>query len=813
MKFFQRESNPSISSASLPRPLRLCGEKFSIAFTLYIVAVAQAASPTEAYESEIAPILSAYCTDCHGGKNPEANLRLNGNLSPDPEKWFKVLEQIETANMPPEDEDQPSEEERKQIADWIRGPLSTAFLAKQKAEGRAGFRRLTRSEYANTITDLLGYTPNVEDMLPPDGKVNGYEKVAPALPLSSQGALAYIDIAEETISQIFARLPNDYNPTVRAQAVESGQSAGQNLVLDEGKTIVSFNTDVDSGRLKFKGAQSGGVQKIRVSAYGFQTEKPMPFGVYVGRTGAYPQVIRLAAVLEAPPGSPGVMETEVFMRKGEGMRLIPFGLGVPVPKNSKAAGKKVPGLAVQWVDVTSPPLPITGEAWLTADFPPELVEEIRKNPRAHIPVKSKSYASKIATEEGFLKTMEKTYARVSPSFLRREPTSEEKETAQATAKNSIAADKPLADILREMVSGLLLSPSFLCVIESPGKLDDHALAARLSRFLWDSTPDAELLELAGQKKLTTPATLSLQIERLLTDPKSDRFIAGFSDQWLALNAIDETTPDKKLNPEYNEWTKFSSLAETRLFLKHLLADPQRPIAELANPGYTFLNSELARHYGLPDPGHPDLRLTKLPADSPYGGVFTHSSVLKVTANGTNTTPVKRGVWLSDRFLGIHIPPPPSDINPIEPDTRGATTLREQLALHRDSKSCAACHARFDPYGFALESFDVAGKFREKYRFLTAEGKTGEGSSVDPSGTTPDGTEFADIRQLRAHLAASPEAIATGLTRHLVTYATGAPPTLLDEPEIQKIVAASAKHNHSFRSIIHHLARSPLFLEK
>ncbi len=795
-----------------------CAEKrlASIGVCSSMIFLFHSAAPATAepsFEKEISPILSSFCTDCHGGKKPEADLRLNGAFTADQAKWFKVLEAIESGKMPPEDEPQPSEEERKQIADWIRGPLASGFLARQKAEGRAGFRRLTRSEYANTITDLLGYTPNVEQDLPPDGKVNGYEKVAAALPLSSQGALAYLDIAEETVNQIFARPPKNYNPTVRAQAVESGQSPGQNLVFDDGKTIVSFNTDVDSGRLKFNGAQTGGIQKIRVSAYGYQTDKPMPFGIYVGRTMAYPQVIRLAAVLEAPPGSPGVMETEVFMRKGEGMRLIPFGLGVPVPKNSKAAGKKVPGLAVQWVDVTSPPLPISGEAWLTEDFPPELVDEIRANPRAHIPVGIKSYASKVATEKDFLEIMGKTYSRVAPAFLRREPTTDEKDAALATAKESIAQDKPLADILRGMTSELLLSPYFLCVIETPGKLDSHALASRLSHFLWNSTPDAELLEIAGQKKGFTPAILSQQIERLLDDPKSDRFIADFADQWLALNAIDETTPDKKLNPDYNEWTKFSSLAETRLFLKHLLAEPDRPLTELANPAYTFLNSELARLYDLPDPGYPDLRLTKLPPDSPYGGVFTHASVLKVTANGTNTTPVKRGVWLSDRLLGIHIPPPPSDINPIEPDTRGATTLREQLAAHRDSKTCAACHARFDPYGFALESFDVAGKFRENYRFLTPEGKAAEGFPVDPSGTTPDGAEFADIRQLRAHLASSPEKLALGLTRHLVTYATGAPPTLLDEPEIQKIVNASAKHNYSFRSLIHLLARSPLFLEK
>jgi hypothetical protein len=208
-----------------------------------------------------------------------------------------------------------------------------------------------------------------------------------------------------------------------------------------------------------------------------------------------------------------------------------------------------------------------------------------------------------------------------------------------------------------------------------------------------------------------------------------------------------------------------------------------------------------------------------PAGSPYGGLWTQPSVLKVTANGTFTSPVKRGVWVAERLLGTPIPPPPPDIPAVEPDTRGAKTLREQLAMHREKGSCAACHAKFDPYGFALESFDPTGASRTNYRTVNpaAEAQTGkyaaawmDGLPVDCSGETPDGQPFADIRELRRILAGKPEQLARGVTRHLVTYATGAPVTRIDQPAIDAIVEGAAKDGYGLRSLINGVVQSELF---
>jgi hypothetical protein len=249
------------------------------------------------------------------------------------------------------------------------------------------------------------------------------------------------------------------------------------------------------------------------------------------------------------------------------------------------------------------------------------------------------------------------------------------------------------------------------------------------------------------------------------------------------------------------------------------------VRDFVAPSWALINERLADHYGIPGVKGAALREVPLPADSPYGGVLTHAATMKVTANGTVTSPVKRGVWVAERLLGVEIPSPPANIEPISPDTRGATTLREQLALHSQQASCAACHAKFDGYGFALESFDVTGRYREKYRVLDHEvaklppeerrgrQRWKEGLPVDAAGVTPDGKTFGGVRDLRTLLAADPAQLARGVARHLLTYATGAPATPVDDPAIEAIAASTAASNYGLRSIVHAVIQSDAFRSK
>ena len=744
--------------------------------------------------------------------------------------------------MPPKDEKQPTPAERAALVAWLRGDFTNILLNRQRAEGRSKLRRLSRTEYANTLFDLFGVKPPVGLNLPTDGRVDGYDKVAAALPLSASGAAGYFKMADDILARMLRPIPktppkatakprspdllddvlgekkattntapaSPFDParTTRAIAFGSEQSKGHVLELPDG-TKVSFNTDTTSGPLRgFNGPRHPGMHRLRLSVYGYQTDKPLPFGIYAGHTGAYPQIIELVAVLEAPPGKAAVLETEIYLRTadlndlapiGDNFRLIPFGLGVPVPKNSQASACRAPGLAVQWVEIEDPELPLLGDRWLRADFRTAL-------------------AGGLQNRDVFIKAAEATFKRIAPRLFRRDLSADELAKLNLAFAERLDVGVTADNALRDCVVELMTAPDFLCFVEQPGPLNDFALASRLAYFLWNSTPDDALLDLARAGKLRDPKVLAAQTDRLLKDAKSSRFVDDFTDQWLGLRAIDDTSPDSKLYPEYakNDLLKRSSVQETRAFFRRVL-DENLSVREFAAANWTFANASLAKHYGLPGITSLALQKVSLPADSAYGGLWTQPAVLKVTANGTYTSPVKRGVWVAERLLGISIPPPPPDIPSVEPDIRGAKTLREQLALHSSQGSCAACHAKFDPYGFALESFDVTGTYRKTYRVLNPERKAGpwwtEGLPVDCSGKTPTGQTFADIRELRKAVAQNPAQLARGVTRHLVTYATGAPATRLDQPAIESIVTAAAKDNHGLRSLVHGVVQSELFRSK
>ena len=789
------------------------------------------------FEKRVQPILKAHCVGCHGGEKPKAKVSLAGartleQIASERDLWFRVLAQVENGAMPPEGETALTADERKSIVGWVRGEFTEMLDAKQLKEGRSKFRRLSRNEYANTIEDLFGVRPRVDLHLPDDGRVDGYDKLSAALPLSAEGSLGYFTMADELLKKwVLKPIPKGYDPgkagrTVRAEAMESGQSPGHTLRLDDG-TMVSFNSDTTSGRLNYKGVRVPGIHRIRVSVYGYQTDKPLPFGIFVGNTGSYPQVLELAKVLEAPPGKAAVLETEIYLKSPSGIRLIPFNIGVQVPKNTLAKNCKGPGLAVQWIEDEEPELPLAGDRWLTADFPKAMELELRTPRKVFLSKNTpKNNLAKSVTQDQFLAVMKTTFVRVGAQLFRRDLTTPEIERIVADIAKQIDAGAALDSVFLDKVAELMTAPEFLCVIEDPGPLSDFPLASRLSYFLWNSTPDEALMALARAGKLRDPKVLKEQTERLLNDPKAGRFVSDFADQWLGLRGIDDTTPDDKLYPEYtkDELLKPSSVRETQAFFRAML-EGNLGVKHFVDSPWAFVNAPLAKHYGIPGISGVELRKVDLPESSPYRGLWTQSAVMKVTANGTGTSPVKRGVWVAERLLGTPIPPPPPNVNPIEPDIRGAKTLREQLALHSSGGTCAACHAKFDPYGFALESFDVTGAFRKNYRVpdpdaaaLPPQQRKGralwrEGLPVDSSGKTPGGEVFAGIAELRKMLAADPEALAKGLVRHLMIYSTGAPVSVVDQPAVARIAKAAATEGHGVRSLVHAVVQSETFRSK
>jgi hypothetical protein len=337
-------------------------------------------------------------------------------------------------------------------------------------------------------------------------------------------------------------------------------------------------------------------------------------------------------------------------------------------------------------------------------------------------------------------------------------------------------------------------------------------------------PDDELRAAADAGKLSDADVRHQQVERMLGHPKAEAFIKNFSDQWLNLTEIDATTPDSKLYPEFDELLKYAMLDETRAFIRELVAS-DRSVTNVVDSSFGFMNSRLARHYGIPGPGGEDLRQVTFRPEDRRGGLITQGSILKVTANGTTTSPVIRGVWMMDRILGVAVPPVPANVPAIEPDIRGATTIREQLAKHREIETCAACHVKIDPPGFALENYDVIGGWRDEYRaavdgFKPAKaGKDGKeggwqpGPAVDPSYTTADGQAFTNLSEFKQILLSDPDKIARNLAAKLLTYGTGAGIAFSDRQVLDDIVAKTRNQGHGVRSLMHAVIASDSFLNK
>jgi hypothetical protein len=346
-----------------------------------------------------------------------------------------------------------------------------------------------------------------------------------------------------------------------------------------------------------------------------------------------------------------------------------------------------------------------------------------------------------------------------------------------------------------------------------------ALACRLSYFLWNTAPDDEL----ATAHLEDPTVLRAQTERLLCDARAQRFVEDFLGQWLKLRLIAANDPDGKLYPEFSPYLQESMVAETRAYFRELI-EKNLDVTHLVQSRFAMVNQKLATHYGLEGVAGAKVRKVILPPESPRGGFLTQAAILKVTANGTTTSPVVRGAFVLDRLLGQPPEPPPSSVPAVEPDVRGTKTIREQLAQHRDNATCASCHARIDPPGFALESFDVIGGHRDRYRVVAeSDGDPAPrgsidpfihisfklGPKVDPTGKMTSGEAFADIRDMQRLLASNPDVLLRSLAQNLLVYGTGREVCFTDRPTLQSILEKTGPNN-GVRTLIHEIIQSPLF---
>jgi hypothetical protein len=764
--------------------------------------------------------LERYCVTCHSGDSPKGDLDLEKVLAHElPAKlavWQHVLENIESGEMPPKSKPRPPADEAKEAADWIHAQVTTAKAAQREKEGRVVLRRLNRLEYENTVRDLLGVEVNVRESLPPDSSAGGFDNVGDALHTSPFLLAKYLEAAEESLNQCIA---SGAKPKVTTKRVSLGQEAYQ---VKQSKENV-FRKNEDGAVVMFSSShwlaatmfwiEQRGCHRFRLSVSSVQSAgKPVTFSAKTsgGMGGPKGQLI---GYFDAPPDKPKVIEFDAFLEPKMSLTVLPHGLATAQSVEKVGADKwEGPGLLVDWVEMEGP---------LNATWPPASHERIfsgLKQITVHVPNWGPHFEVASDDPPADARRILERFAR---RAFRRPVTADELTPFIALVTKRIAEGSSFEYAMRAGLAGVMTSPEFLFLRERPGHLTDFALASRLSYFLWSSMPDDELLAVAEKGELTKPETLRAQVERMLKSPKSAAFTENFTGQWLALRDIDFTEPSHHLYPEFDDMLKASMLREVHLFFDELLKRDLSITNFLASE-FTMLNGRLAKHYGIPGVSGWGFQRVALPPGTHRGGVLTMAAILKVTANGTNTSPVMRGAWVLDRIFGTPPKPPPADAGTIEPDIRGATTIREQLARHRRIEMCATCHMKIDPPGFALESFDVIGGWREHYR-ATGNGKTVEidgtrmpylqGKPIDAGDAMPDGRKFSNIDEFKQLMLTDTDSFARALTTKLLTYATGGVIEATDRREVIEIVDKARAHQLGFRSLIHEIVQSNLFRNK
>jgi hypothetical protein len=848
--------------------------------------------------------LDKRCAECHDEDKQKGNLRVDQLSVAKPNRdqlnrLVGLFDRVQKGDMPPKKADQPETAERAAFLNELR----TSLIEAESNQPVAAVRRMNRVEYESTLRDLL-HLPllHVKELLPEDGQQAGFDKVGGALDFSPVLVNKYMESADVALK---LALMNDgkkpdskiwHEPAAKQRTVIDAirvhcavplkgreLAAGLTTFITANpetdiRNVVrwaQFKGEADSvalltsviGRVQPQGLQPdrfkppvSGWYRVKFSAWSmrwmrthaeaskrglvrqFDTlgqpyfknardeweytrlaeEKParewMENVEFYGNTEVA-QVVRASlngepiAYFDVPSLEPNVFEFKVWLNPDEKVSFHAMALpAVGASKGGTSDGIRDyegPGVAFDWFEVEGP---------LADELPPAKKQQLfGDKPAGSDP---RPLLAKFATHA-----------------FRRPVTVADIESYAAITETQLNGGASFESAMIAGYKSILCSPDFLVLGLEPG---DYALASRLSYFLWNAPPDEELLRLAAQGELSNPENRKKQVLRMLADARSKRFIQHFLDEWIELKKIDFTTPDPALYPEYDAWLHDSMLAETRGDFRRIL-DHDLGVRALIQGETVLINQRLAELYGLRGVTGSEFREVKLPPGSPRGGLLTQASVLKVTANGTATSPVLRGVWVMERILGIPRQPPPPNIPGVEPDATGAVTIRQMIEKHRADSACASCHAKMDPPGFALENFDAIGGWRDHYRlagkpknirvgkgedartveeptieivsdsaFLRNRVKMRLGSPVDASGELPDGNTFKDINELRTLLLKDEDALARNVVCQLLTYATGRAPRFSDRDEIESIVSKTKPSHHGVRTIIEHIVASPLF---
>jgi len=796
---------------SISHSLRL---SVGLAAWLFLAGLAHA-SPIP---GQVVNFMNAYCAECHRPDKAEGDFSLTylkpATTPEDAEYWQLVLDNLHLGDMPPRKAKQPTIEEVEPVTAWIEAELERARRVLAGHASEVVMRRLNVNEYQNVMLDLFGVQGDYAVAIPEDTKEEGFDNIGAALMLSAEHLTEYMKIADFVLGRAIregeAPKLQEKTFTLRdiqdiedqrareREARKTGKKPEEIEIVHRGPYYPDYGDGQDalipiSGRLQpntrsMFPVREPGYYEFSVTAYPVRNKgKIMPLQVRIsnGNPSIPPEVIDTIQLQD--PDEPVTRSFRVYIEPPYFVDVSMLGGARHIP-GPEIPGSQEPMVAIREFQMKGP----IHEQW---------------PPRGHQLVLGELRPDELTDD-----LVPELLATVAPKLFRRPVAPNVLEEYQQYYQQQRAEKSPI-EAYQSTLKAMMVSPFFLFQLEPAGQIDQYALASRLSFFLWRSVPDDTLYQLAAAGTLSEPQTLIAQVDRMLEDPKSERFIEDFVGQWLEVDKVGEMQPDGNLYPEYDAALEMAMVEETTRFI-HEMIQHNLPIANLIDSDWTMLNDRLAEHYGIQGVKGNEFRRVKLDkSQTVRGGLLTHASILNVTSNGTTTSPVVRGVWMLDRLLGTPAPPPPPDVPPIEPDIRGATTIQEQLAAHRDIPQCASCHEKIDPFGLALENFDVIGGWRENYRALEGSGRRSklvDGQPISADGELPRLGKFENFEQFRAILFENQHFVYTNMADKLATYALGRTLDFSDREQIESITRLTQQHGGGLRTMIHALIQSPLF---
>lgn len=778
----------------------------------------------------VRPFFQKYCLRCHNDQQQEGEFRLD-TLSYDftdpavANRWEEVVFRMNAGEMPPEDELQPHPDELGRVVDWLTARSREGQAARMARRGPVTHYRLSRTEYQNTIYDLLGvyYDVNRPGVFNQDPLWRGFDRIGAMLTLSPSHVEHYLKAADEIVelasSQRSAK-PRSTRKTVldihRFQdgELEEIQAKLKALGRDEPMRYLIW----PGGRMPgfspaWLSRQGSGLYRARIQVSGLPgLNGDIPhLTVRGGSKGAVRTFFDADVV--TPENEPVILEFEAHMAMPMALTIFNESAGAFDPqKATRAFGKAAilgsykepsllsptayklftedgraiyPLLLVDWIEWEGPLVTDEMRQWRQSIFP---------KPRAEV--------DEIRT----------CLKRLASRAWRRPVSDAEIEPYVQLTTRELEAGERLDAAYKTALVGILTSSRFFYLQEgSPDEsrdtLNDWELASRLSYFLFSSMPDDELFAAAEAGTLHEPAELRRQVRRMFDDPKFERFLDTFPYQWLQLHRVGMFPPNPKLYPECDAWLERSMVQETRLYFREMFRQ-NRPIREFLDSDWTIVNARLRQHYGLPPANAPGFERVVLDPNEHRGGLLTQAATLMLTSDGQRHRPVHRGVWLSEAIFNYTPPDPPPNVEPLEPtpDDGPKATIRAQLQAHATHATCASCHKKIDPLGFAFENFDAIGRWR------TEEAGSGRGKApaVDASGELPDGRRFDGVEQFKSLLIEDQDRFAKAFTEQLATYALRRVLTVDDAQAIREIVAASKSDEYRLQTIIENFILSDLF---